>query len=218
MAENQVADPVKDNSQTVVDPAKGGTALTDGVDKSTSPSADGAPPKLPHAWMEGLTAEQKADAELVKTLSKFEKGIPDFAKAYPELEKKLGQSVMVPNEKATPEEKARYLKAIGVPDKPEDYKLDKVELPDGIKLDDERMKVILAVAHKNSVPQAAINEIVKTYLTGFAKDVGAALKLVKTTQEEATTALRAELKGDYDAAMKFKDRALVEAGKKDPCS
>jgi hypothetical protein len=130
MAQDQAADPVTPGTlPTVVEPAKETVLTGTKTPEGTAPLATGAAPELPRPWMTGLTTEQKANADLVKTLSRYEKGIPDLAKAVVDLEQKVGNAVVVPGEKATLEERAAYRKAMGVPDKPEDYKLEDLKLP-----------------------------------------------------------------------------------------
>jgi len=205
MSDLQATGPVQDNPGAVEDPAKGETLLTGG---DTTPLAEGVTPGLPHAWMTGLTTEQKADADLVKSLSKFEKGIPDLARSYAELEKKQSQVISIPNETATEEEKARYRKAIGVPEKPEDYKLEKVELPEGITTDEEMQKAFLQIAHTTELNDKQVNAINQWYMKAIGGQILAAQKVVKTTQAEAETALRQKLGADYDAAHTYMERGF----------
>ncbi len=205
MANEQAAGPVKDNPPAGGTPAKDATALTGATTTSTPSSlTTGATPELPHAWMTGLTTEQKADADLVKSLSKFEKGIPDLAKSYVELEKKAGQAIVLPGEKATPEEMARFRKAVGVPEKPEDYKLEKVELPNGNELDGQWDKELRALAHKLNLSQGQLGGLHEWYF----KNLVAEMQLVKTTAEQATATLRKEMGVEYEAAVTYKTRAV----------
>ena len=206
MAEGQAAGPEKDNLPAGGTPAKDATALTgqETVTSASSSLTSGAAPTLPHAWMNGLLTEQKADADLVKSLSKFEKGIPDLAKSYAELEKKVGQAITIPSEKASAEEVAAFRKAVGVPEKPEDYKLDKVELPDGKELDGQWSKELKGLAHKLNLSQGQLGGLHEWYF----KNLVAEMQLVKTTAEQANTALRKEMGAEYEAAITYKGRAV----------
>jgi len=207
MENNQASAPAGDKPSAAEESGQGGSALTGGAQaaaEKVTPVVDGtggAPDKP--KWMEQLPDNLKSD----EGLTKFQT-VGDLGKSYKELEGRLGKSITIPDDKASEEDRAKYRKALGVPDKPEDYKLDKVEFPKGIEPDEKRTQVILAIAHKHNVPQAAINEIFKTYMTAFAKDIVEAQKIVKITREEAHSQLRNELKGGYDAAMTMKDRAF----------
>jgi len=209
MAENQAAAPDKDNAAAAEPTAKEGSLLT-GEGEGTTSSTEGDTPKLPHAWMNGLTTEQKADVELIKNLSKFEKGIPDLAKSYGELSSKLSQALVVPNETATEEERARFRKAIGVPEKSEDYKLEKPKLPGGLEYDEDVEKDLLALAHKLNMSNEQADAVHTFYSTTLAKQIMDARKVVKTTEAEAEAQLRKDLGADYDAAQTYKERAFKE--------
>ena len=212
MSDLQTTAPVKDNAAVEGTPAKEGSLLTGTVEGTTPPLAEGATPTLPHAWMNGMTTEQKADADLIKSLSKFEKGIPDLVGSYAPLEKKLSQAVFVPNETATEEEKARYRTAIGVPEKSEDYKLGEVSLPEGMTVDEAMQKDFLKLAHDAGLSNAQAGGIYQWYMKTYGAQVVAAQKIVKTTQEEANTALRNELGAGFDTAQTYMERAFEDYG------
>jgi hypothetical protein len=185
MSDQTVVAPVEDNATATETPAKAGATLLTSVVEATPPLAEGATPVLPHAWMNGLTSEQKADASLIESLSKFPKGIPDMAKTYAELEKKSSSAAVVPNEESTDEEKARYRTARGVPGKPEDYKLEEVELPQGISVDVETQKAFLEVAHGLGLNDGEVNAINKWYMQKVGQEIADAIKVVDVTQEQA---------------------------------
>lgn len=206
MAIEPVVAPVEDNAAPEDTADKGETLLTGGEEGTTPPLADGDAPELPHAWMRGLTTEQKADAGLIESMSKFEKGIPDLAKSYAELEKKQSQAISVPNEKATEEEKALYRKTMGVPEKPEDYKLGDVELPDGITTDEAMQAEYLKIAHEANMSDAQANAVHQWYMKTFGEQVAAAQVVVKTTLKEAAAGVRERHGVDADAAKTYLER------------
>ena len=210
MSDPQAGGPGTDNPAAVVDPAKGAPLLTGG--KDTTSLTPGVTPELPYPWMNGLTTEQKADADLIKTLSKFEKGIPDLVGSYAELEKKQSQAVSIPNETATEEERVRYRKAIGVPEKPEDYKLEKVELPEGLTVQEEMQKQYLQIAHGIGLNDGQVNAIHKWYMKTIGEQIVDAQRVVKTTAADAQEGLRKELGADYGAAWTYMERAFAQFG------
>jgi hypothetical protein len=196
-------DNVTADEQTAKD---GATLLTDEAD--TTSLTDGEPQKLPHTWMNGLTAEQKADPDLVKALAKFERGIPDISKAYVELEKKLSQSPPRPSKDATDEEKARWRESVGVPQKPEDYTLEDVELPAGTTVDTELRSKFLELAHGLDLTNAQTNAIYRWYLPMLAEQMVDAQKVVKTTMDEAIQAVRDRHKVDPEEATHYMERGF----------
>ncbi len=212
MENDQTPDPGKDN-QTVVEPtAKGGTVLTgEPENKSvTPPLAGDATPDLPHAWMTGLTTEQKADVDLVKSLSRFEKGIPDLAKSYVELEQKAGQSVVLPNEKATPEEWAKFYGLMGRPEKPEDYKLAKVELPEGLAADEAMEQDFLKLAHAKGLNDDTVNAIRSWYMAEMGKQIVDAQKIVKISKADSDTAMRERYGSGFESAQAYMERGFQQ--------
>lgn len=194
------------------DTAKKDSLLTDDPNKNDTTSlTDGVTPELPHAWMSGMTTEQKANGEIIKSVSGFEKGIPELVNSHVASEKKLSQVISIPNgETATEENKAQFhkelLKALGVPEKSEDYTLDKDNLPGD--LDEAFEKEYLANAHKNNLTNAQVNAEYQWYIKTMVTQIEAAQKVVKTTQKEVEAELRKELGSDYDAAQAYKVRAF----------
>jgi hypothetical protein len=83
------------------------------------------------------------------SIKKFE-GTPiqDVLKSYGELEKKLGQRVQPPGEGAKPEEIAAWRKVVGVPEKPEDYKITKPENVPAEVWNEDLVKGFQGVAHE----------------------------------------------------------------------
>jgi hypothetical protein len=189
----------KDGSVLTADPTTTATTTS-----TTPPLAAGVTPALPQPWMSGLTSEQKANAELIKSLSSFEKGIPDLVEFYAKAEVAKGKAIVVPSEGASKEELAAFRKAVGVPEKPDDYKLEEVKLPNGETLDPEWDKNLKALAHKINISQGQLNELHKWYFADLAE----AMKFVKTSAQAAHAALRKEMGADYDAAMTCKARAV----------
>ena len=204
MAEDQAAGPAKDNPPAGGTPAKDASALTGSTTSTTSSLTTGATPELPHAWMTGLTTEQKADADLVKSLSKFEKGIPDLAKSYAELEKKVGQAIVFPGEKASPEEMARFRKQVGVPEKSDDYKLEKISLPNGLEINGQETKELLALAHKLNISQGQLSAV----YNWFGENLKAETQALMGSAEEATRVLRKRWGSEFDANTTLKMRLV----------
>lgn len=106
------------------------------------------PPVTPPAAAKGFTADDgnfqdgwldRLPPELEGgkiTLGKY-RTLPDLAKAHINLQELLGKkstAINIPGEGATPEEISGYRKAIGAPEKVEDYKLKPEKLPDGVTL------------------------------------------------------------------------------------
>ena len=209
MGNEQATAPETENAAAAETTGKESTLLTGAGETGTPPLADGGTSVIePTGWLAALTKEQKANQELLKSLSKFKRGVPDLVDSYAELERKQSNVLAVPNEKSTEEEKARYRKTIGVPEKPEDYKLEKVELPAGFDADEAMQGEFLKVAHGANLSTAQANAIHGWYMKTIGEQVKEAQVLVKTTTEEATAAVHKKHGVDSEAAITYMERGF----------
>lgn len=196
-AEEQAAASAEAGNAGATGTSEKGTLLTGA--KSTTSSTEGETQEFPHAWMRGLTTEQKADTDLIESLTKFEKGIPDIVKSYTELEKKQSQTLSVPNEGDTDEQVKAYRKAIGVPEKSTDYELAEVTLPEGVAVDDQMQTQYLELALKQGLTPGQAKSIHEWYMKTIGPQLVDARLIVKTTMEEATAAMKTRHANDPDA-------------------
>jgi len=212
MPETQTTAPVQDNAAVVGQPGQEGSALTGNQTAApdTTSLTEGVATKELPGWMSQLPADLKSD----EALAKFP-NVWDMAKSYKELEGKLSEAVIPPGETATEEDRAKFYARIGRPEKPEDYKLEQVKLPEGLTIDEEMQKEVREVAHKAGITEAQLNTINQWYFGKVGPQFVAAQKLVKTTQEEADQQLRTDLGADYDVSQTYKDRAFREFGSPD---
>lgn len=208
MAEKQAAAPVVDKAQTEGQTEQESSILTGKTQAAdgTTPLAEGAASELPRKWMNSLDGDQKADAQALKSLEKFERGLPDISKAYVELERKLGSAITIPGEKATDEERVRFRKAMGVPDKPTDYKIERAKLPAGMfeKLHDS----MLELAHTTGMTPSQTKAMHALVHREIVQTISAGLKVVKSTMQETETALRTEAGAGYEVMAVNWDRGL----------
>lgn len=140
-----------------------GTATTVGQAASASQAASSASASVPSVGTTTNTVDAAAP-DFKTALGEYAKdpALADFkdpqslAKSYLETKKLVGQKLGIPGADATPEAKAAFEKAMGVPDAPEGYGLDK--LPDGtpeeIKagFDPEHAKKWAGIFKANGVP------------------------------------------------------------------
>jgi hypothetical protein len=203
MAEVQVANPVVPGTSPAAEKTEQDSSILTGKTQAaegTTPSAEGAASETPK-WMAQLPEDLKSS----KSLTRYPT-IGDLGKAYVDLEGKLGSAVTLPGPQATDEERARYRKAIGVPDKPTDYKIERVKLPGGLfeGMDDR----FLALAHTMGMtPDQA-----KLFHAFYNKEIVTTLKdkltLVKSTIQETETAMRTKHGATYETVATNWDRGL----------
>lgn len=161
----------------------------DGQPASGKETADAGTELELAGWTAGLTKQLKSAPEAAKFLAKF-KTMDDAIKGYMELEGKQGGMVALPTDKSTPEETALFYEKIGVPSKPDEYKLDRT---DGLDYDDTQEQAFKAELHKNHVPQAVASWIYKE----MGERTKAAIEARSARMEEDKTALRARLEKEY---------------------
>lgn len=95
--------------------------LLDDANLTDAPAEDAPPPSWREDWRDALAGEDEGFGKHLKRFASPE----NFAKSYRELEKRL-KSAAAPAplpEDATEQEIAAHRKALGIPDKPEGYKL-----------------------------------------------------------------------------------------------
>ena len=206
MSDPQATAPITDNAAAVVTPGQEGSVLTGNPTAAAgaTPSAEGAATKELPAWMSQLPVDLKTD----ESIAKFP-NVWDLAKSYKELSGKLSKAVVPPGDTATEEEKASYRKAIGVPEKPEDYKLEPATLPEGLTVDEAMQKAFLKVCHDNDIVPAKANAINQWYMKAIGEQIVDAQKVVKTTKAEAESAIDKKYGLDRDAAKGYMERAFA---------
>ncbi|MFZ2937663.1 MAG: hypothetical protein WA066_03040 [Candidatus Omnitrophota bacterium] len=142
-------------------------------------------------FAEQLEGSLKADSRLTqysgKTLSDFVKDSFKLGDDFKSLQGKLEGSVKVPGENATADEVSAYRKAVGVPDTPDGYKIERpAQAPDGWIFDETLEKKIKETAHQaNSTPQ----QFNKFYQTVIAHEMELYSNIVKSIDENRQKAI-----------------------------
>lgn len=115
---------------------------------------------------------------------------------------------------ATPEQIAEWRQHNGIPDKPEDYK---IELKEGFVLGDEDKPYVdrvLAAAHSNNAHPSAVNAIIQSYLEQREAAMADQVKADRTYNAQTIETLKADWGPDFDAhkntVMGFLDAAPPE--------
>lgn len=104
-------------------------------------------------WMSALPDEMKTDAGLRKF-----KSVDALAKSYKEMESYRGNSIRIPGEDATDEERSAFFNKLGRPESAEHYKL---EFGEGVEVNEERSKSFRETAHTAGLTQAQVDTLAK---------------------------------------------------------
>jgi hypothetical protein len=140
----------------------------------------------------------KALLETKGKVTEFEGKVKDYEGKHADLNKRLENSIPRLQENATPEQKAAYLKAMGVPEKPEGYEF-KDET--GKNIDTKISQWARNTFHKNGVP-ANVAQSLNTEFNAFMKGVIA--EEAQAREKEATEAavkLKTKLGDKYDGTV-----------------
>jgi hypothetical protein len=150
-------------------------------------------------------AQLSPDLKTDKSLSRY-RTISDAAKSLLDLEGKSANAVVLPGAQATKEEWDRYYKAVGRPDKPSDYKLEKITLPEGLVSDAKVEEAFLAHAHSLGLSQDQVAKIHAWYTAEMVKTTLTNQRIVKTSAEDAKGELRKQHGAKFDETMSLAGR------------
>lgn len=176
---------------------------------TTAPAAEGQQQPEPMAekpeWLpDKYWREGKADYE-------------SMAKSHAGLEKLLGrkaQAVVIPTEKSTPEEVAEFRKALGIPEKADDYlgSLKPQTLPEGVQFDEGMAKAAAELAHKHNIPPAAMKELAALQMNHVQAMTQASEQMVMQQLQEGKQQLQTEFGDKFGEKLELAKRAAVTAG------
>jgi hypothetical protein len=153
-------------------------------------------------------------------LAKF-KTVADFAKSYQGLEQKLGSNakmVAIPDDKSKPEEVAEYRKAMGIPEKPEDYKLMPEKFPEGVTpWPKELIAPFETIAHKFNVPPAAMKAFMEENIRQHVMSTAAQGEMIQASLAKGREELQKKFGDKFEPTVKGATAAVTWAGE-DPQS
>lgn len=176
-------------------------------DAGTTPAAGTQTPASPPAWMAQLPDDLKSHADLTQ----FSK-LGDLGKTYLELKGKLEGTVKVPGENATPEEKTSFYKALGRPDTPEGYELNRPALPPDIIYDENQEKMFRKFAHDNGLSGQQAKAVFDLYHEQVLESVKVFNETAERARTEAETTLKKEWGEKFNGNLETAKRALKEFG------
>lgn len=118
-------------------------------------------------------------------------------------------AVIIPTEKSTPEEVAAFREKLGVPAKPEDYKVTKPDnLPAGVEWDEEKTKTYVETLHKHNATPSLVKELVAMRVAEQTAQLEAQKQGEAAFIQQGIATLKKEWGNDFDANFK-KAEAVV---------
>lgn len=176
-------------------------ATTVAPDAGTTPAAPAA--DAPPTW----TANP--------SLTKFGGDPEKLATSYLELEKSFSGRVKLPGEKATEEEWGAFHKALGRPEKPDDYKIDLPAMPEGLPQNGELLKTFLPVFHAAGLTQKQVQQIATKYAEAELAEYQTRKTQEGTIRQENLAELEQAWGATYKQQMALGDKAVQEWGDAD---
>jgi len=176
------------------------TSGSEGDKPSVTSSTENARELHPYESQFGKDLQGHKSFEKLPTIS-------DVGKAYIEIEGKLGNSIVIPGEDATPEEHASFHTRMGKPDSPQGYEFGDAKAPEGTSFDAmrEQFRGIAHEAHLNKEQAAKVDA---WYTNQYAASVNALRNQANTNREKSLEILKAEYGADYDANVALAGRAI----------
>lgn len=175
--------------------------------------ADGG--SFSEGWVDRLPADflPAGEREAFRTHAAKYKSPLDVIKSDFNKEKLLGRrGVTVPGERATPEEVAAYRRAIGVPERAEEYNLRPQNLPEGSTWNDDLARPYAAIAHQHHIPQAAMEALVAENVRQQGLHVNATVEALEQRRAEGLATLQRAWRGDFDKNLDLARRGAALAG------
>ena len=138
----------------------------------------------------------------------------DFIKHTQEREALIGRKgIIVPDDKATPEEQEKFLTALGRPEKPEGYKLsDFKDLHPALKITPESLAGYQAEVHKMGLTNKQADQVNQFQLRVLNQALMEQEKAEQKKETDGETALRKDWGADYDKNIQTITKFLVKAG------
>lgn len=155
------------------------------------------PQDFPDNWRDLVAGESKKDRKALDRFNSPSALYESWKNANDKL--RSGKLLEVPGDDADDEARAAFNKALGVPEKPEEY-FDKLSLSDGKVLGDadrETFNSFAAEMHKAGAPPAVVNAAVDWQLRMQQAQVEQMAEADAEFRAESENALRREMGGDF---------------------
>jgi len=164
--------------------------------------------EAPPSWRDEVPEDYREE----KTLSKYQT-VGDLAKGHVHLSRMMGNSVKIPEEDATDEERNDFYTKLGRPETADKYEYERPDMPEGMAYDENSETAFKQLAHNQGLTQKQVGSILDFY-NKFALDSQIDNKLyMDEAYFKGEAALQKEwgMKG-YDRNVSIAQRAMQEFG------
>ena len=137
------------------------------------------------------------------------KSVQDLAQAHLEAQKLIGKKgIIPPSEGASQKEMDNFYAALGRPNTPKEYKVDDIQAPEGLSIDNELRDSFLNKAHSIGLLPYQVRDLMQWQLENDVNSANADTEATKKSINEATTALRNEWGAGFDANVALAERVV----------
>ena len=164
--------------------------------------------EAPPSWRDEVPEDYREE----KTLSKYQ-SVGDLAKGHVHLSRMMGNSVKIPGEDATDDERNDFYSKLGRPDTADKYEYESPDMPEGMAYDANSETAFNQLAHDQGLSQKQLGSILDFY-NKFALDsqIDQKLKMDEAYfKGEASLQKEWGMKG-YDRNVSIAQRAMKEFG------
>lgn len=160
-------------------------------------------------WVSALPEEARNDPSIIKY-----KSMDEFYKGVKNLESVVGRKgIIIPTDKSSPEEVAVYRKALGIPDKAEEYAFTKPgKLHSSIKITPEFENALKVRMHARGISQQSADGLFQDLVNDMSKGMEAREQAEQKVFNEKVTALKNEWQNDYDKNIALARQTAIKLG------
>lgn len=179
--------------------------MPEGTDTQTQGTETSAP-----EWMNGISDEAlRSDPNIAKY-----KTLDEFAKGHVNVAKLVGaKGVILPSDKATPEELNAFYNKLGRPESADKYTFKAPDkLHEGVKVTPEFNKGFAELVHSEGLTQKQADSLYNKYLSMWSKGQEEQEKVARETKAQAETSLRSEWGESFDKNLKDVNMMLEKFG------
>lgn len=161
----------------------------------------------PAGWLTQLPKDVRSH-EALQGLS----GVGELATGYAELKARIAEMVKVPGDGASDEEIAAYRNAIGVPESPDKYELEKPDLPPGLQYSQELESQFKKLAHETGLSASAASKLYGFFAQQSTQALNKAKAEAREQREEAERSMKKEWGQDYEKNVEALSRSVNQFG------
>lgn len=177
---------------------------------SNTPASSVEPQAAPANWLDGLPEDLREEPNLVKFSE-----LGTFAKSYMNLSKLVGrdkvplpQTPFEPNAEHKDDSWEHVFNQLGRPDTPDGYKFGKLQLPEGIKFNQDNHKAFAGEMHRLGLSNEQANGLFEFYWDTEISRHNNGLAQSETETEQGLNGLKAEWGAAYDSKINIARNAV----------